>query len=296
MVRAAIASSSVPISSITITSGMWFSTASIMTWCCNSGFATCIRRARPIAGWGTSPSPAISLEVSIITTRLPKSSARTRAISRKAVVLPTPGRPSMRIDLPLSTKSRIMLIVPKTARPTRQVSPITSPRRLRMALIRWSVRSIPARLSPPKSPIVLIQSSRSVWVMGRSLRYSALPGNRASGRRPKSITTSISWSLSGWAWSLSRRSVGSISSSLFKSSVMRLSTIAASALNAASSAVMGTIASSLSGKISSRRLASNGILSNGVEGASSKSSRDTVIGNRFKNVGTTIWKTGQKIG
>jgi hypothetical protein len=33
MVRAAAASSSVPISSMTMTSGMWFSTASIITAC-----------------------------------------------------------------------------------------------------------------------------------------------------------------------------------------------------------------------------------------------------------------------
>ena len=112
IVLAASASSSVPISSITITSGIWFSTASIITWCCNSGRETCIRRARPIAGWGMSPSPAISLEESIMTTRLLRSSASTRAISRSAVVLPIPGLPSNKIDLPVSTRSRIIAIVP----------------------------------------------------------------------------------------------------------------------------------------------------------------------------------------
>ena len=69
MVRAAAASSSRPISSMMITSGMWFSTASIITSCWNSGVATCMRRARPMAGWGMSPSPPISLEVSTTTTR-----------------------------------------------------------------------------------------------------------------------------------------------------------------------------------------------------------------------------------
>ena len=69
MVRAAAASSSVPISSMTITWGMWFSTASIITACCLVGVWTCIRRERPIPGWGMSPSPPISLEVSTITTR-----------------------------------------------------------------------------------------------------------------------------------------------------------------------------------------------------------------------------------
>src|SRR6266508_904703 len=56
MVRAAAASSSVPISSMTITSGMWFSTPSIITACCSVGVRTCIRRASPIPGCGMSPS------------------------------------------------------------------------------------------------------------------------------------------------------------------------------------------------------------------------------------------------
>ena len=103
-----------------------------------------------MAGWGISPSPATSLEVSMITTLLSKSSAKTLAISRSAVVLPTPGRPKSKMELPVSTKSRIMVMVPYTARPMRQVKPIISPWRLRMALIRWRVRSIPARLSPLK--------------------------------------------------------------------------------------------------------------------------------------------------
>ncbi len=69
IVRAASASASVPISSMTITSGMWFSTASIITACWSSGYGTCIRRARPMPGCGMSPSPAISLLVSTTTTR-----------------------------------------------------------------------------------------------------------------------------------------------------------------------------------------------------------------------------------
>ena len=112
IVRAAWASSSVPISSMTMTWGMWFSTASIMTSCCIEGVRTCIRRALPMAGWGMSPSPAISFEVSTTTTRLPKSSAMTRAASRSIVVLPMPGRPMMRIDFPVSTKSAMISIVP----------------------------------------------------------------------------------------------------------------------------------------------------------------------------------------
>ena len=103
IVRAAAASSSRPISSITITSGLWFSTASIITSCCKAGVETCMRLARPTAGWGTSPSPPISLEVSTITTRL--FSARRRAASRSMVVLPIPGRPNNSKLLPLSIKS-----------------------------------------------------------------------------------------------------------------------------------------------------------------------------------------------
>ena len=59
-----------------------------------------MRRARPMPGCGMSLSPAISFDVSTITTRL-RSSESTRAHSRSIVVLPTPGRPSKHIDLPL---------------------------------------------------------------------------------------------------------------------------------------------------------------------------------------------------
>ena len=59
----------------------------------------------------------------------------------------------IRIDFPLSTKSLMISIVPKTALPIRQVRPTILPLRLRIALIRWSVRSIPARLSSPNVPM-----------------------------------------------------------------------------------------------------------------------------------------------
>lgn len=65
--RHARASVSVPISSTMMTSGMWFSTASIMTLCCMDGSGTCILLAPPIAACGIFPSPAISLLVSTIT-------------------------------------------------------------------------------------------------------------------------------------------------------------------------------------------------------------------------------------
>jgi hypothetical protein len=56
----------------------------------------CMRRARPMPGCGMSPSPPISLLVSMMTTRLRHSSDSRRAISRTLVVLPTPGRPCRR--------------------------------------------------------------------------------------------------------------------------------------------------------------------------------------------------------
>ena len=154
IVRAAAASASVPISSTTITSGMWFSTASIMVRCWRSGEGTCMRRARPMAACGMSPSPAISFEVSTITTRLPSSSASTRAASRSSVVLPTPGGPSNRRLLSGSwTRSCTMSTVPKTARPTRQVSPMMPPVRFRKAEMRCRVRGMPARLSWLNDPM-----------------------------------------------------------------------------------------------------------------------------------------------
>ena len=144
-----------------------------------------------------SPSPAISFEVSIITTRLPRSSANTRAISRKAVVFPTPGRPNIRIDCPVSIKSRIMAIVPNTARPTRQVRPMMSPARLRMALMRCRVFSMPARLSPLKWPTLAMLYCRSSRETGVWDKYSVESGKRASGNRPTSMTISIRMSRCG---------------------------------------------------------------------------------------------------
>ena len=45
-----------------------------------------------------------------------------------------------------------MAALPSITRPTRQVSPTTRPARLRMALMRWRVWSIPERLSASKAP------------------------------------------------------------------------------------------------------------------------------------------------
>ena len=123
-------------------------------------------------------------------TRLCASTDRTRAISRSMVVLPTPGRPRRRMFFPENARSSIILMVPKTALPTRQVMPMTSPLRFRIAEIRCSVRSIPARLSAPKSPMRSTTLSRSDLVMSWSSRAISPEGNLASGKRPKSKTTS----------------------------------------------------------------------------------------------------------
>jgi len=171
MVRAAAASSSVPISSMMMDfRGVIFHGLNhpprLLVW----DVKPAMRRARPIAGWGTSPSPAISFEVSITITRLLSSSASTLAISRSLVVLPTPGGPRKSIDLPDSTRSLMMLIVPEIARPTRQVRPIILPERLRDGpRYRCRVRSIPARLSPENSPTRSIANCRScsvMWLLG----------------------------------------------------------------------------------------------------------------------------------
>mmetsp|Transcript_28889 Transcript_28889/g.85550 ORF Transcript_28889/g.85550 Transcript_28889/m.85550 type:complete len:391 (+) Transcript_28889:929-2101(+) len=220
MVRHAAASASLPISSTMITSGVWFSTASIITWCWRVGSATCMRRALPIAGCGTSPSPPISLEVSTMTTRFFMSPDSRRAISRTTVVLPTPGAPSNSTELLLSTRSRIMSAWPDTARPTRHVSPTMSPRRLRSAEIRCSVPATPARLSWPNAPTAASAAARSAALTGSARRYSppGLPRKRASGRRPRSSTTSSSSARSGCCDSGDRMSSGSAVNSASRSS------------------------------------------------------------------------------
>ena len=88
--------SSVPISSMTMTSGMWFSTASIITACCCVGRAApaCAARGR-CPGCGMSPSPAISLrgvhDHDALVRARPPARAPPRAASSSC---PRPGRPS----------------------------------------------------------------------------------------------------------------------------------------------------------------------------------------------------------
>lgn len=56
------------------------------------------------------------------------------------------------MDAPDSTRSATICALPRMARPTRQVRPMMRPARLRRQEMRCSVREMPARLSPPKSP------------------------------------------------------------------------------------------------------------------------------------------------
>lgn len=60
---------------------------------------------------------------------------------------------------PLATKSRTISALPDIARPTLQVSPTMRPPRFLIALMRWSVRSIPALLSSAKSPTYIMLES-----------------------------------------------------------------------------------------------------------------------------------------
>ena len=69
-----------------------------------------------------------------------------------AVVFPTPGGPISKSEPPLCTRSLAISALPEIARPTLHVRPTILPALFLIALIRCKVRSIPARLSSPKSP------------------------------------------------------------------------------------------------------------------------------------------------
>src|SRR3990172_13165368 len=97
-------------------------------------------------------------------------------------------------------RSAIILMVPKTALPTLRVRPITLPWRLRTAEMRCRVRSIPARLSPLKGLIREVTYFMSSSVTSWGERMTSRWGKRASGGRPRSMTTSRrSWISVSWA-------------------------------------------------------------------------------------------------
>src|SRR4029079_7996212 len=98
-------------------------------------------------------------------------------------------------------------------------SPTILPVRLRIAEMRWSVRSIPARLSSPKMPMCSTTWAMSTSGTSRSRSVTSPSGNRASGRRPRSRTTSITSSLLGSAWTAATISGGSAERSASRSSI-----------------------------------------------------------------------------
>mmetsp|Transcript_25441 Transcript_25441/g.33222 ORF Transcript_25441/g.33222 Transcript_25441/m.33222 type:complete len:216 (+) Transcript_25441:266-913(+) len=111
-----------PISSMMMMSGVWFCNVSIMTLSCSLIFGTIILLANPTEGCTISPSPAISFDVSTITTCSQVDACDNfRAISRIIVVFPQPGRPKMRtagLSIWSKRMSSIMSAFPLIDRPT----------------------------------------------------------------------------------------------------------------------------------------------------------------------------------
>lgn len=85
------------------------------------------------------------------------------------------------MDFPTIAKSAASEALPVTARPTLHVNPTIVPSRFRMQLMRWSVRSKPARLSSPKLPTCCQAVPRSlrVWVGWKVRRRDV--SSRAAG-------------------------------------------------------------------------------------------------------------------
>ena len=154
----------------------------------------------------------------------------------------------------------------KLPRRTRQVRPTTRSARFLIAEMRCSVRSIPARLSPPKSPMREITHERSSSVTSRSNSVTSPEVSRASGRRPRSMTTSRSPSRPAASSSRveSSRILATISPGRQSRRRSRLSTIASSCTTVGAS--MGLVPScgvlaSLIGRILARRPAERNGLS-----------------------------------
>ena len=87
---------------------------------------------------------------------------------------------------------------PGMVRPTRQVRPTTSPSRLMMALMRCRVRSMPARLSPPKA-VTCTVTGQGGW-RGQQVHLGA--GHTLSSAAPGSPATKC---LVGYMLLLKRR-------------------------------------------------------------------------------------------
>src|ERR1035437_5540776 len=78
---------------------------------------------------------------------------------------------------------------------------------------------MPARLSAPNEPIFSTTSAMSASVTSRSRSVTSLSGNRASGTRPRSSTTSMSADWLGRAWIAATISGGSAPRSASRSSI-----------------------------------------------------------------------------
>ena len=170
-----------------------------------------------------SPSPAISFEVSTTTTRLPSSSASTRAASRSIVVLPTPGRPSSRIDSPRLDHVAQDVERAEDGAARRGRSGRRRPRRgcgspRCGAGCARSPRGCPCRSGRPARP----RSAMSSRVTGRSERNSPRSGKRVSGWRPRSRTSSMSSPLPRVGLDDARTDGGITSRSSSRSSVVDL--------------------------------------------------------------------------
>ena len=184
-----------------------------------AGVRTCIRRARPMPGCGMSPSPAISLDVSTTTTRLSSSSASTRAASRSIVVLPMPGRPMISTLLP--GLDQVLDDLDRAehgaADPRSQADDLAAP----IADGRDAVQgALDAGAVVLAERADVVDDVLDVLVADLAIEqhlFAARGPKRASGRRPRSMTISITSRSAGIARTRSAISGGSATRSASRS-------------------------------------------------------------------------------
>ena len=177
-------------------------------------------------GCGMSPSPRDLVRRVDDHHPLARSSASTRATSRSMVVLPTPGRPSSRMLRPDSTMSRMIVdrAVDGAADAAGEADDlalaIADARRCGEACARCrrDCRRRTRRCARQRSRCRRGSTSSSE-------RVPPCPGNRASGARPRSNTTSSRLSRSSSCRSGSATRGGSAWSSCSMSSVISLCSI-----------------------------------------------------------------------
>mmetsp|Transcript_49754 Transcript_49754/g.131525 ORF Transcript_49754/g.131525 Transcript_49754/m.131525 type:complete len:407 (-) Transcript_49754:156-1376(-) len=228
MVLADSHSFAVEISSTITVSGERFSTARRMKACWFFGSSTGVQRHGPIAGWASLLAPPISLVLSTTTTVLSSWSERSRANSRRTVVLPELGGPSRRMDSLEQRRSAgsIFSTMPVIERPMRITTPMSSPCRPLIPLSRWSVRGMPWRL-----PFTCHQFSSKPWMSlppaKRTMSLSSTLWLRISGASCKSrgsMMNSLILEPSGFVKCASARrpSWNSSSHSHFRSPLIRM--------------------------------------------------------------------------